>query len=353
MNIIQYKLEDLIDFEKECPIGLKIGKVQGSKHLDEDGFLLPCATGVTYHGLKYSCHALERMAPPTEAVVELLLERAFRRMESGALRLREKSIRSKSEVPANWWYEYIPRPRAILPDEVELEMNHPGSTDLEVIVKDADNTIVTVIRKSTEKDNNENESIPIRLGYVSFESITKRVANKAHILNQRYSLRKFVLVAVELPGLYADDATEYGIGIKLRKDNRCTREVLSELRIQGIIERRSKYVREKSLVLSNDYRQWKEDTNLSKDSMNKNIDIIAWKNNKKILKQQEKFEKIKKVKCEQLESLQSHQKEEKPREILRVEQPAVILPISSLPLAEEIVESSSPVVPLVDCWEDL
>jgi hypothetical protein len=103
----------------------------------------------------YTEHALERMAPSTPEIIELLLDRTIERAKRDNINLEEETINPtnrlklvKGQVDSlrAWWNSYGPDPRAILPEMVEAEIANPGSTNLKVITSQ-EGAVITVINK--------------------------------------------------------------------------------------------------------------------------------------------------------------------------------------------------------------
>ncbi len=125
----------------------------------EGGYLFPDKGGRIFNNIFYTEHALERMAPATSEIIELLCSRAFTRAKRQGFDVQENAfdetnrltlLKGDPESLRNWWNQYGPDPRTILPSSVEAEIANPGSTDLKVI-RSHDGAVITVMRKNTQQ----------------------------------------------------------------------------------------------------------------------------------------------------------------------------------------------------------
>lgn len=121
--------------------------------LMEGGYLFPQEHGCTYHGVCYTGHALERMAPNTPEMIELLTKRTLKKAEAEGFEISESRLKIWQEQVSDlqeWWKENFPQPRAIWPSTVEAEIANPGSTDINVITSQ-EGKVITVYPTSFKK----------------------------------------------------------------------------------------------------------------------------------------------------------------------------------------------------------
>lgn len=117
--------------------------------LMENGCLFPLKGGCFHENIRYSQHALERMAPETPEIMKILMQRAIQQGEALGLKITLEALQTwkkQSEVFQTWWKKYRPEPRTIFPATVEKELASPGSTDV-VVITGRKGTIVTVFKR--------------------------------------------------------------------------------------------------------------------------------------------------------------------------------------------------------------
>ena len=115
----------------------------------DGGYLFPVPGGGIYNGRRYTEHALERMAPETPEVLELLQVRALKRAQRVGLEVTAALLetwRKQSSGFQDWWRKCRPQPRGVLPSAVEEEIARPGTSKLQVITSEQGD-VITVIRR--------------------------------------------------------------------------------------------------------------------------------------------------------------------------------------------------------------
>jgi hypothetical protein len=234
----------------------------GSAPVVNGDFLYPQVGGCFFNGRHYTQHALERMAPNTPEVIEILLDRAFERMETRALEIKTFLVNTKRDVlPGdleNWWKEFYPKPRGILPAEVEAEIKRPGSTCI-VVKTNADGDVITAFRD----------------GEFSLDfAIHERIIKQVNLIGKRMSLFRHNERSVK-------KNIEEGTGeiIVLKKKRRSQSEDLKEVK-EMVIERIARRTRAKTIGLYSSYKSWEQDMLETKKAKKvSKIDISVWKAN--------------------------------------------------------------------------
>lgn len=201
-------------------------------------------------------------------VVKILLERAYKRMTSRASEIKTGLLESavmRSADFSNWWDEFCPKPRGILPETVEAELENPGSTDLTVLTSEEGN-VITVFKNGTEDSSNDEIA----------RRIEAQILRQARLIEHQTQLFKgckyYIESEVDETGLLSETVRI----IPPSKQNR--QKEMADLNTQQIIERRARYVREQALSLDGKFQGWKTQTQQKKQQKkSKSVDIAAWK----------------------------------------------------------------------------
>jgi hypothetical protein len=237
--------------------------------LMEGGYLVPTLGGCYYRGVLYTQHALERMAPCTPEIIQLLVERARPAMQ-------RKGSEIKSILAGNpslhaydfrdWWLEYCPEPRGILPAAVEAEMIQEGSTNIRVITSE-DNAVITVITAYYDEEH---------IRHVN--NIRNRIQQIAKLIESNYGLFVNRVTLVRTVEVIPDVVME--LRTKPNKDSKRRLPEKHDQRIEGIIQRKSQHTRTQTVVLENTFKDWEKKVKQT-NSQSKTIDISAWKASKR------------------------------------------------------------------------
>lgn len=270
---------------------------QPSQELMKGGYLFPDLGGCLYNGRRYTQHALERMAPDTPEIIELLLSRAFDKMETKGLELKkilllenrktteaiefhtefcfesawefeemeakgldfkktlladEKTTQEMGVQNWDWWRECYPEPRRILPSVVEAEIAHPGTTDVRVVTsKEGD--VITVIRKQLA-----NDELPF-----NYAAIEKRIKKRAKTIERKLSL-------------FCDDEWQ---------ETKSQRVQMQEYQQERMMQRKYRFIRNITPTLDQKFEKWEQDTKASKKIKNRaSVDLAALKAKKLLSK---------------------------------------------------------------------
>ena len=207
-------------------------------------YLFPSSEPSLYNGRLYSVHALERMALPTPPIVKLLLARTYKRMKSlwiskyqpKKLDFSELDDSSDNKI-VGWWIKLYPEARAIMPSEVERELESPGSTGL-FVVTDSHQQILTAYR-----ENSEFTPLSEKVNEINKE-MRRRVDALASKIEHDFPTKSH-------NGLFTSTGRKFG-----------------KYAVQSI--------KQTELTLHADFRSWEKDVKKNKLTK-KHVDVKAWK----------------------------------------------------------------------------
>jgi len=230
--------------------------------LMEGGYLFPQEGGCFYNNLHYTQHALERMAPNTPEIVQLLTERAFKRMPSRVQEIKKSLVENKATLHyADWWEELCPYPRGILPSAVEAALKDPRNTDLVVKTDGIGNVIITVFRNLVSSADKS-------LNLANVAAINK----KAKQIEKQFSLER-------MQYFDGDNHIEETIALEILALNN-PEKTMDQYSQERYMQKKSARILDQALYtrlnppLTNCIRTIKESKQASK---NKSVDIAAWK----------------------------------------------------------------------------
>lgn len=252
-------------------------------HLKNDifldgGYLFPQLGGCVHNSITYSEHALERMAPCTCDMIDLLTERALEKMKTARCFDDVKYICPDTECyeVRHWWESFCPIPRGILPTTVEKEMKDPGSTGLRIIWSD-DDVVVTVFYRFLLSDN-------FREDYKYREFYTDENDNFGSLMSPFVISKDIEQKLVDVKNLIMYRARF----IKSQRLVSVSPYDVSGLELQAKIHaegKRAKHVRQQSIVLNDLAKENERKRQEAKARRNtKTIDLSAVKANRAILK---------------------------------------------------------------------
>jgi hypothetical protein len=208
------------------------------------GYLFPHEKGCIYKGRQYSEHALERMAPNSPEIIELLMSRAFKRMDRKVLDIKMllESGRAESEDFLHWWKDYTPEPRGYTPLQVELWIS---VGDPCVKLSDHGGVVITVT--PNEEEHFDQELVEKIHGRLKKKAKQLEHSRSLRLCQQEFSYHSWVDERIILTHLVVGP----------NKDRRMPSTPL-DIDREEFIAKKNRKAREQSVVLNNDVKSWEE-----------------------------------------------------------------------------------------------